>query len=132
MKSFELKLKVDEIRRHEAIERRYEAEIKLTDETSFSEIVEFMEEVKKIWKKGMNAIKAGLYMELEITESTYDNWLSPDKNLIQKSFNRWVSAPTQEQDDEGIYLRPDTRYTDECRDMYLTKDTLKSLAFTLR
>ena len=132
MKSFELKLKVDEIRRREAIERTYTAEIKLTDETSFSEIVEFLEDAKKIWKKGMNAIKAGFHMEMEVTEAAYDNWLNPEKRLIQKSFNRWVSVPTQEQDGDGIYLRADTRYTDECRDMYLTKDTLKDLAFTLR
>lgn len=132
MKSFELKLKVDEIRRRETTERTYKAEINLTDSTDFSKIIEFMEDIKKVWKKGMAAIKAGFYMELEVTEAVYENWLEPEKNLVQKSYNRWVSAPTHEQDSEGIYLRPDTRYTDECRGMYLTKDTLKDLAFTLR
>lgn len=132
MKSFELRLKVDEIRRRETTERTYKAEINLTDSTDFSEIIEFMGDIKKVWKKGMAAIKAGFYMELEVTEAVYENWLEPEKNLVQKSYNRWVSVPTHEQDNEGIYLRPDTRYTDECRDMYLTKDTLKDLAFTLR
>lgn len=132
MKSFELRLKVDEIRRRETTERTYKAEINLTDGTDFSEIIEFMEDIKKVWKKSMAAIKAGLYMELEVTEAVYENWLEPGKNLVQKSYNRWGSVPTHEQDSEGIYLRPDTRYTDECRDMYLTKDTLKDLAFTLR
>lgn len=131
MKSFEMKLKVDEIRRRETTERTYKAEINLTDDISFSAIVEFLEDIKKIWKKGMAAIKAGFYMELEVTEAVYENWLEPEKNLIQKSYNRWVSVPTHEQDGEGIYLRADARYTDECRDMYLTKDTLKDLAFTL-
>lgn len=132
MKSFEMRLKVDEIRRRETTERTYQAEIKLTDNTDFSEIVEFLEDIKKIWKKGTAAIKAGFYMELEVIEAVYQNWGEPEKDLIQKSFNRWVSVPTHEQDGEGIYLRPDTRYTDECRDMYLTKDTLKDLDFTLR
>lgn len=132
MKNFELRLKVDEIRRRETIERTYKAEINLTDNTDFSEIVEFLEDIKKIWKKGMAAIKAGLYMELEVTEAVYQNWEDPEKDLIQKSYNRWVSVKTDEQDGDGIYLRPDTRYTDECRDMYLTKNTLKDLAFTLR
>ncbi len=132
MKSFDLRLKVDEIRHNEITERNYKAEINLTDSTDFSEIIEFMEDVKKVWKKGMAAIKAGFYIELEVTEAVYENWLCPEKNLVQKSYNRWVSVPTHEQDSEGIYLRPDPRYTDECRDMYLTKDTLKDLAYTLR
>lgn len=51
MKSFEMRLKVDEIRRRETTERTYQAEIKLTDNTDFSEIVEFLEDIKKIWKK---------------------------------------------------------------------------------
>lgn len=128
MKNFELRLKVDEIRRRETTERTYKAEIN----TDFSEIVEFLEDIKKIWKKGTAAIKAGFYMELEVIEAVYQNWGEPEKDLMQQSYNRWVSVPTHEQDGEGIYLRPDTRYTDECRDMYLTKDTLKDLAFTLR
>lgn len=132
MKAYELRLKVDEISRREMTERTYKAEIRLADNTTFSEIVEFLEDVKKVYKKGMAAIKAGFRMELEVTEAVYENWLEPEKDLILKSFNRWVSVETYEQDNEGIYLRPDTRYTEEHRDMYLTKDTLKDLAFTLR
>lgn len=79
----------------------------------------------------MAAIKADFHMELEVIEAEYKNQEDPEKNLIQESFDHWVSVPTHDQDSEGIYLKPDTRYTNECRDMYLTKDTLKDLAFIL-
>lgn len=132
MKAYKLELKVNEVSQKKETEKIYRAEINLADSTTFSEIVKFLDDVKRVYKKGMTAIKTGSQMELEITESVYENWLEPGKELIQKSFNRWVSIPTHEQDDQGIYLRPDTRYTEEHRDMYLSKDVLKDLAFTLR
>lgn len=131
MKNFELNLKVNEIRYGETIERTYKAEINLTDDTTFSEIIDFLEGIKKVWGNGMVAIKAGFCMELEVIEAVYKNYGAPEKDLIQESFNRWVSVPTPNQDNNGIYLKPDTRYTDKCRYMYLSKDTLKDLAFTL-
>lgn len=126
-----MRLKVDEIKRRETTERTYKAEIRLSDDTNFSEIVEFIDDIKKIWKKGMTAIKAGFHMEMEVTEAVYENWIEPEKELIQKEFDRWISVPLEKQDSDGIYLEADKRYTSECRDMYLTKDILKDLAFTL-
>ncbi len=51
MKSFDLRLKVNEVRRNEITERNYKAEINLTDSTDFSEIIEFMEDIKRFGKK---------------------------------------------------------------------------------
>lgn len=78
----------------------------------------------------MTAVKKGYFMEMEVIESAYENWLT-DKPLVQKSFDRWVSVPTEYQDEESIYMKADEKYTESCRDMYLTKDLLKDLAFTL-
>lgn len=130
MKSFEMNLKIVETKKGERVERIYKTELKITDETCFSEIVDFMGDIKNIWKKSMNAVKRKNWMELEVIVSSYDNWLT-GKPLVQKSFDRWVSVSSEEQDEEGIYLRADTRYTPPESDMYLTKDTLKDLAFTL-
>ena len=130
MKSFEVKLLVKDRKKGEIVEGTYTAEVRMEDSTQFSEILDFMDNVKTIWKKGRKAIERGSWMELEVVVSAYDNWLS-DKPLVQKSFDRWVSVPVEEQDEEGIYLRADTRYTDEHRDMYLSKDIFKDLAFTL-
>lgn len=48
MKSFELNLKVNEIYHSETTEKTYKAEINLTDDTDFSEIVKFLEDIKKV------------------------------------------------------------------------------------
>ena len=130
MKFFEMNLQVVESKKGELIEKTYKTELRISDETSFSDIVDFMEDIKNIWKRAKSAVKRGHWMELEVIVSAYDNWLT-DEELIRKSFDRWVSVPTEEQDEDGIYLRADTRYTAPERDMYLTKDTLKDLAFTL-
>lgn len=131
MKFFEMNLQVVESKKGERIEKTYKTELRVSDETSFSDIVDFMEDIKNIWKRAMSAVKRNHWMQLEVVVSTYDNWLT-DKPLVQKSYDRWVSVSTEEQDEEGIYLRADARYTAPERDMYLTKDTLKDLAFTLR
>ena len=130
MKSFEMNLQVVENKKGERVERTYKTELKIVDDITFSEIVDFIADVKSTWKRAMDAVKKGNWMELEVVVSAYDNWLT-DKDLVQKSFDRWVSAPTEEQDEDGIYLRADTRYTAPERDMYITKDTLKDMAFTL-
>lgn len=131
MKFFEMNLQVVESKKGERIEKTYKTELRVSDETSFSDIVDFLEDVKSIWKRAMGAVKRDNWMELEVIVSSYDNWLT-DEPLVQKSFDRWVSVPLQKQDSEGIYLRADERYTEPERDMYLSKDTIKDLAFTLR
>lgn len=87
MKSFEMNLKIVETKKGERVERTYKTELKITDETCFSEIVDFMGDIKNIWKKSMNAVKRKNWMELEVIVSSYDNWLT-GKPLVQKSFDR--------------------------------------------
>ncbi len=130
MKSFEIKLVTRENKKNGTVESSFKAELRITDELNFSEIVEFVDNIKGIWKKAMAAVRKGSFMEMEVIESTYDNWMT-DKPLVQKSFDWWVSVPAENQDEEGIYLKADERYTPVHRDMYLTKDLLKDLAFTL-
>lgn len=114
-------------------ETKYAAEIRLRDDTTFSELIQQMERVKEIFKIAQKAIKDHRYFEFEITESIY-RWDDND-NYRSLSFNRWVSVPEQDQDETGgIYFRPDTKYTSENRDMYLAslKTLFDDLAFTLR
>lgn len=131
MKCFRINLQVVESKKGERVEKTYETELKVQDEMNFSDIVDFIEDVKNIWKRAMNAVKRGNWMELDVIVSFYDNWMT-GKKLVQKSFDRWVSAPVECQDETGIYLRPDVNFTEPERDMYLTKDILNDLAFTLR
>ncbi len=129
MKSFEIKLVTRKNKKNGTVESSFGAELKITDELNFSEIVELIDDIKGIWKKAMAAVRKGNFMEIEVIKSAYDKMTN--KELVQKSFGRWVSVPVEDQDEEGIYLKADERYTAESRDMYLTKDLLKDLVFTL-
>lgn len=113
-------------------EVEYKACIALDAQSSIGQIIDEMDKVKEIFKIAQKAIKDQRYFELEITESVYD--FDENDNFIRGNFDCWVSVPWYEQDDAGgIYLKPDTRYTNENRDMYLSsvKDLFKDLKFTL-
>lgn len=112
-------------------EIRYMATIRFEDTASFADLVEELEKVKEIFKISQKAIKEGRWFELTITDHVIDK--ADDWRTV--SFDCWVSAPLADQDDNGgVYLRPDTRYTSESRDMYLasSKTLFKDLGFTLR
>lgn len=114
-------------------EIKYTATIQLDAYSSLGYVLDNMDKVKNIFKIAQKAIKEQRWFELEITETTFD--FDENDNYIRGSFDCWVSVPVQDQDETGgIYLRPDTRYTSENRDMYLSsaKDLFKDLAFTLR
>lgn len=133
MKAFDIVLTTRTRNKNETIEIKTEANINLIDNTSFGDIVRFLNETKAVWKKARKAVKDGSFEQIEIIESSYDNWGDTNKDLIQTSFNRWVGyLGDQSYDDEGIYLRPDERYTEAHRDMYIGKNVLEDIAFTLR
>ena len=132
MKSFDIVLTAATYKRNETIQVKTESKIYLTDDTAFLDDASFLDEVKALWKKARKAVKDGSFESIEICESSYDNWSDPDKYLVQKSFDRWIGyMRDQSADDEGIYLRPDERYTALGRDMYLSKDVIKDMAYTL-
>lgn len=105
-------------------------ELMLTDNTLFSEIYHFIEEIKVIYEKARAIIDNRGSMELSISVAVYKNWETQDmdKKMKQVSYDRWVSVPTEEQGKESIYLKPDTRYTPENRDMFLFEDILEDIA----
>ena len=130
MKSYEMNLEVSAFKNGVATTEKQSAEINLSDDTRFESILDFMDSVKAVWKRARKAIKSGDRITMEVIVSTYEGWSNPDEKLRQTSFDRWYCTE-EGQDDEGIYLRPDIRYTDAYRDMYLGKDVLRGLAFTL-
>lgn len=130
MRRFEMNLSIREVKENEIIYKIRKAELQICDQTSFADIVRFMDGIKFIWKAAMEATRNEFYFELEMIDATYDNW-NNNKPLITKSFDFW-SFKGYNEDMEGIYLQPDTRYTIENRDIYLKEDVMKDLAFTLR
>lgn len=130
MKTFKITLTTKVNKKGETVEQTFTADLRLDNNVAFSEMVEFFESVKNLWKKAMTASKKGSYIDMEVVTATYENWHNPNKPLITKEFNRWTFTGYND-DQDGIYLQADTRYTPAHRDMYLTKDVMKDLAFTL-
>lgn len=111
---------------------KYTARIKLEHETLIGDIADFTENVKKIWSKAMDAARHDVSdIDMEVIESVYER--DPWKQVC---FDRWylrsMGDISTERGEEGIYLVPDTRYTEESRDMLIGKDILRDMAFTMR
>lgn len=129
MKQIDIVLKAEETYRNKKVNMEYKAETSFGNDTSFSQVLDFLDEAKKIWKHAMRLSKKGIYIKLEVTEFTYKK--DSEGSLISTNFDRWYFEGYNE-DTEGIYLSADTRYTKAERDMYLSKNVLRDLAFTLK
>ena len=105
----------------ERVERSREWSIWLNGKETLRDIEEFYEVAESIIKWCIKAPRKNTPYQVVVSQSVYyDDSTS--------GCDRWVSVPWYEQDDEGIYLKPDERYTDASRDMYLTKNIRKDLA----
>lgn len=94
--------------------------------TNFYQLAIFEEEARKICKKALKAVKAGNTFTFEVWQSVH-RWTG--EHIETLSFDAWKAAPTWEQSEDYIYFRPDTRYTEEHRDMILTgKNIFKELS----
>lgn len=133
-KSIDMELVITRRAKGEEHKSKYTARIKLEHETLISDIADFVEDTKKIWNKAMDAAKHWENVsdiDVEVIEAVYerDPW-------TQVSFNRWylrnMGDICTEKGEEGIYLVPDTRYTEENRDMSIGRDILRDMAFTIR
>lgn len=106
--------------------------LRLSDNTTFSEIYHFVNEIKKIYAKAREIKDKRNPMELSISVTVYEG---TGKNMRIISRDRWVSVPMEKQEKEGIYLKLDTRDTaenqdmsEENRDMFLFEDILNDIA----
>ena len=135
-KDFSVYFQTETRKGSQVITVKMETRISLGAETTFGQMAAFFQEVKKIHSAAMKAVKRGDWFEMDICEAVYDRFQSRDPYKVGRletvSFDCWKAAPTWEQSEDGIYFRPDTRYTSETRDMYLSKkDLFKDLEYTL-
>lgn len=80
---------------------------------TLSDICEFLDDLKKIYADVKRLAKDGKWIEVEICVSEYES----DTNYITKNFDRWTYYGIAEA--EGIHLDADTKYTNECHDIWL-------------
>jgi bifunctional ADP-heptose synthase (sugar kinase/adenylyltransferase) len=99
-----------------------------TDNFNFEAIINFEKEKQKIDRFIKRMIKQCQYFEMTITISEYSK--DENYNCKQLTFNHWkfsgIAEYTENEEEMGIYLSPDTRYTPENFDVWYNF-TLESL-----
>lgn len=122
MKSLSFELEYTKYSKSGTREIKIKKDLNIGDETTFAEVSEWLAALKSAVAEAVRVTKSGNTFIFQLSRGTYDNWHS-DKPLLQKSFDCWNTYGT-EQDEEGVYLSPDTRYTCETWDLYLTPKTV--------
>lgn len=100
--------------------------VELGKDTSFADVLYFMEEVKKIVAKIKSFyLKHGENAEYNLCFESFG--YNFETGELSK-FNCWRSNLTGDVNEEGIYFRPDERYTEPEKDMYVSyKEPLKDI-----
>jgi|GEM_PF-3337625 len=99
-------------------------EIQIDRDTTFGDVAEWLDALKKAVAEAVRVRKSGNTYIFELVRSTYTGWgHSEDAPLVQRSYDRWTACG-EEQDEEGVHFCPDTQYTKEYFDLYLTPKTL--------
>lgn len=131
LKCYHVTLVVTDIKRGERHESTYQADLSIDGETTLRDIVQFEDDVKKIWRKAINAARIFATADVEITRALYERTDEP-YNLVGLEFDRWYTRNTSdisiEKGEEGIYLVPDTEYTPETKDLWLGHDIMHDLS----
>lgn len=109
---------------------RDKVEVECSERTYFSEMVYFLDKVKKCIakvKKFYAKYEAAAIYHVSFSEFTYDH----EARKIVK-FNNWESKHNDDINGEGIYLTPCAENEDENRDMFIGyANPLKDLIYTL-
>lgn len=92
----------------------HRADINFSHETKISQINSFEKNLKSLVRAVCKAEEIGNTVEMYIVSSIYES--SEGASLKSLDTNCWNLECA---DLSGIYLRPDTRYTEECWDLYI-------------
>ena len=117
-KSISIEMSYTKTMRNCQVEVTRKAELELSTETTFTAISHFLEDFKKVLQGYKHCMKAATYCNVYLSVGQYDKTESID-TMTQTSFDGWKFEGVPSCDDEGLYLSPDERYTNECHDIYL-------------
>lgn len=105
------------------------AELELSKETTFADIARFQKDFLSVLNSYKHCMKAATYCKVYLSGASYEQAQNPT-TLHQIGFDGWKFEGVPSIDDEGLYLSPDVRYTDEQHDIYIAfaEPTLERLA----
>lgn len=131
-KNFSLEVEINWSKGTEEHTWNDKATLECSEETNFSDIVNFLDKIKKIVsrvKKVYGKFGEDARYNLSFTEYVYSH---NDNGGKMVEYDRWESVRNGDVNEEGIYFTPDTRYTEETRDMYIGyAKPLEDLIYTL-
>ena len=108
MKAYTLRFESTTIKKGMKCDLMREARLELEDNTKLTDIREFLNGVKLIYKE----IKK-CYNEIRVCRVEFSIWRSNSNNYDEWNFNDFP------EDSDGIYLRANEKYTEPERDLYL-------------
>lgn len=107
-------------------------------------ILDFQKGANAILKETKKVLAEGLFVEVELSVSAYEDvpeYLDPSaagairSTVNQLSFDLWTfkgygDESHMDKEEGGLYLSPDTRYTDTCQDVFIMwkQDILEALS----
>lgn len=118
MKSYDLKLSYSKVLKNTLVSVKKEASLSVGEGTFFklSEIDEFKKAIKSIYREVKKLSENDIDISIDLWISEYTR--NEDGTLKQTKFDAWYYEGPAECD--GIHLNPDTRYTPEVHDMWLS------------
>lgn len=127
-----LKMEIQEMKNNDFIVTKTEASLTLSSETNFDEIIKFQKESKRIIKKAIAGAKKGARFEIQLNIGRYNSVWNNNEFIRseQVDFNAWIADSSEQdfQDGEQLYFKPDTRYTEDYRDLFIGTDVFTTLA----
>ena len=122
MKSYEFTLEYSHDGKAGRREIKVSRRLYSDNSTTMGDITDWIGALRKAVAEATRATKRGEAITMELCVATYDRWDEGNTPTRQTGFHRWI---TQEPQDEfGVHLMPDIRYTPEHWDLYLTPKTL--------
>lgn len=118
-KSIEITITYTKTNRNTKVNVSLTAALEYSLETKFADIERFLEDFKKVLNGYKHCMKTATYCAVYLSIATYDQ-AQHYTTMQQNSFDGWKFEDVPSVDDEGLYLSPDVRYTNEQHDMFIT------------
>lgn len=117
-KSVKIRISYTKDSRNSEVSVTRKAGVTFGTETTFAQIEGFLEDFKKVIQGYKYCAKNRIFCEVYLSVSTH-NGGDGTSQPQQHSFNGWKFEETPDYECEGMYLRPDFRYTSEEHDIWI-------------
>lgn len=120
-KAIEISIEYTKTKRNCQVDIKQKAEVEFGINTSFASIERFIDDFNNVLSAYKHCAGSSTYCKVYLSVATYDQ-AGNYKTMRQNSFKGWYFNGIPSADDEGLYLSPDIKYTEESHDIYIAFD----------